>query len=101
MGLPIPLRAWVAPASCRLGSETERCRQDAGATWYDHVWVYPRYFAEIAQLAGRTRDRCETEKERVRKSVKTRGDECTELMARGSERQGAEDRGGVRTDPSA
>ena len=61
----------------------------------------PSFLRKSAQAAGRTLDSCDPEKERVRKSVKTRGDECTELMARGSERQGAEDRGGVRTDPSA
>jgi hypothetical protein len=47
-----------------------------------------------AQAVGRTRDRCDTENERVRKSLKTRRDEWKELVTRASEQREAEDCGG-------
>jgi hypothetical protein len=61
----------------------------------------PGFLRKSAQTAGRTRDRCDPENERVCKSLKTWRDECEELVGRANERRGAEDGGGVRTDPSA
>jgi hypothetical protein len=44
---------------------------------------------------GRARDSCDPENERVRKSLKTRRDECEELVTRASEQREEEDREGV------
>ena len=52
--------------------------------------------ARKCEISGeRTRDSCDPKNERVRKSLKTRRDECEKLVTRASERRGEEDRGGV------
>jgi hypothetical protein len=65
----------------------------------DKTWrCTPGFLRKSAQPVGRTRDRCDTENERVRKCLKTRRDECEELVTRASEQRGEEEHGGVRTD---
>jgi hypothetical protein len=55
----------------------------------------PGLLRKSAQTAGTTRDSCDPKNERVRKSLKTRKDECEKLVTRASEQRGEEDRGGV------
>jgi hypothetical protein len=55
----------------------------------------PSFLRKSAQTAGRTRDSCDPENERVRKSLKTRRDECEKLVTRASEQRGEQDREGV------
>ena len=55
----------------------------------------PGFLRKSAQTAGRTRDSCDPKNERVRKSLKTRGDECEKLVTRASGQREEEDRGGV------
>ena len=57
----------------------------------------PGFLRKSAQTAGKTRDRWDTENERVRKSLKTWRGECAESVTRVSEQCAEEDRGGVRT----
>ena len=55
----------------------------------------PGFLQKSAQAAERTRDSCDSENERVGKSLKTRRDECEKLVTRASAQRGEEDRGGV------
>ena len=57
----------------------------------------PGFLRKSAQPVGRARDSCDPRNERVRKCLKTRRDECEELVTRASEQRGEEERGGVRT----
>jgi hypothetical protein len=52
----------------------------------------PGFLRKSAQTAERTRDSCDPENERVRKSLKTRRDEWESLVIRASEQRGEEDR---------
>lgn len=60
----------------------------------------PGFLRKSAQPVGRTRDNCDPENERVCKSLKTRRDECKELVSRASEQSGKGDRGEVQANRS-
>ena len=55
----------------------------------------PGFLWKSAQAEERTRDSCDPKNERVRKSLKTRRDECENLVTRASEQRGEGDRGEV------
>jgi len=57
----------------------------------------PGFLRKSAQPVERRRDSCDPKNERVRKCLKTRREECEELVTRANEQRGEVDRGGVRT----
>jgi hypothetical protein len=57
----------------------------------------PRFLPKSAQPMGKTLDSCDPRNERVRKCLKTRRDECEELLSIAGEQRGEENRGVVRT----